>query len=167
MNVQWPVVGVPFCAWDKVAFRIGRRPGWWVEAGLVGGAGVDRRLHFVVDGEDGIFGDVGAFGGDFALVVEDFGALDVFAFDDGECFHDVFDGVARRGEHPAELSAIGSPFTRRTQIKMEVGCIQLAPHQKPTLLIPTKRRARVIAVQCERFQVPCGVRQFENASDYT
>ena len=41
-------------------------------------------LHFVVDGEDGVFGDVGAWCGAFALVVEDFGAFDVFAFDDGE-----------------------------------------------------------------------------------
>ncbi len=44
---------------------------WGIEAGLVGVAGVDGGLHFVVDGEDGVFGDVGAvFRG-------------VFAFDDG------------------------------------------------------------------------------------
>ena len=66
---------------------------------MVGGAGVDGGLHGVVDGEDGVFGDVGAGLGDLAGVVGDGGAFDVFAFDDGEGFHDVLDGVARRGEH--------------------------------------------------------------------
>ena len=112
MNVRWPVAAVPFCAWEKVAFRIGWRARWGGESGLVGLAGVDGGLHFVVDGEDGVFGDVGPWCGDCTPVVEDFGTFNVFAFDDGEGFHDVVDGVARGGEHLAELGAIGAPLGR-------------------------------------------------------
>ena len=119
-------------------------------------------LHFVVDVEDGVLGDVGTFSGDFALGVLNFGAGDVFEFDDGEGFHDVVDGVARGGEHLTKLGAVGAPLGRRSQIKMEARGIQLTPQQKPPLLIPAKRRTRASAVQHKRFQVPCRVRQFEN-----
>ena len=148
---------------DEVAFRINWGAGCWIQTGFVGDAGADGFGHGVVDGEDGVFGDVGAGLGDLAIFVGDGGAFDVFAFDDGEGFHDVLDGVARRGEHLAELWAVVAPFFGRAEVQMEVRGIQLAPQQKPTLLIPTKRRPVVTAVQCKWFQVPCRVCQFENA----
>ena len=159
VDVRGPVGFVPLGHGDEVAFGVGGWTGRRVEAGLVGVAGVDRCLHFVVDFEDRVFGDVAAGLDDLAGVVFDFGAGDVFAFDDGEGFHDVLDGVPRRGEHLDEFGAVGAPLLRRAQIQVEVRGIQLAPQQKPTLLIPTKRRARVTAVQRKRFQVPCRVRQ--------
>ncbi len=76
-------------------------PRWRIEAGLVGDAGADGFGHGVVDGEDGVFGDVGAGLGDLAVLVGDGGAFDVFEFYDGEGFHDVLDGVARCAEHLA------------------------------------------------------------------
>ena len=49
-------------------------------------AGVAGAGYLVVDREDRVLGDVGAFGGDFALGVFDFGVFDVFAPDDGKGF---------------------------------------------------------------------------------
>ena len=115
---------------------------------------LDGLLHLVVELKDDQLG---------AIVAVRF---DVFAFDDGEGFHDVLDGVARCGEHFAELRAVVAPFFGRTEVQMKVRGIQLAPQQKPTLLIPPKRRTVVTAVQRKRFQVPRRVCQFENASDY-
>lgn len=81
-----PVVCRPLGHGEEVAFRVGGGAGGWVEFGLVGLAGVDGLLHFVVDGEDRLFGDVSAFLNDFAFGVLDSRAGDVFAFDDGEGF---------------------------------------------------------------------------------
>ncbi len=91
MYVRRPVFGVPFGGGNKVAIIVGGWAGRWVYLGLVGFAGFDGGLHLVVDVEDGEFGAVVAVG------------FDVFLFDDGEGFHDVFDGVPRRGEHVDEL----------------------------------------------------------------
>ncbi len=104
------------------------------------GRGADGFGHGVVDGEDGVFGDVGAGLGDLAILVGDGGAFDVFAFDDGKGFHHVLDGVARCGEHLAELWAVVAPFFGPAEVQMKVRRIQLAPQQKPTLLFPTKGR---------------------------
>lgn len=46
--------------------------------------------HFAVDFEDGVFGDVAALLDDFSALALDLGACDVFPFDDGECFHDLY-----------------------------------------------------------------------------
>lgn len=102
---------------------------------MVGDANADGFGHGVVGGVDGVFGDVGAGLGDLAVLVRDRGALDVFAFDDGEGFHDVLDGVARCGEHLAEQWAFVAPFFGHAEIQLKVRGIQLAPQQKPTLFI--------------------------------
>ena len=94
----------------------------------------------VVDFEDGVFRDKTSGLGDFAGLVFDLSAADVFALNDGKSFHDVINGVARSGEPFEELKAVGPPLARLCQIEMEVRGIQLAPQQKPTLLIPSKRR---------------------------
>ena len=74
MNVNW--LAAPVFHGDEVAFRIGRRAWWRIQSGLVGDAGADGFGHGVVDGEDGVFGDVGAGLGDLAGVVEDGGGGD-------------------------------------------------------------------------------------------
>ena len=103
MNVRGPVGGVPVGGGDEISFGVAWGGRWGMEFGRAGLAGFDGPLHFVVDGADGVFGDVGAFLDDFAGVVGDFGAFDVFAFDYGEGVHVVVDRVARGGEHRAEL----------------------------------------------------------------
>ena len=115
---------------------------------------LDGLLHLVVELKDDQLG---------AIVAVRF---DVFAFDDGEGFHDVLDGVAWRGEHFAELWAVVAPFFGTPEVQMEVRGIQLAPQQKPTLLIPAKRRPVVTAVRRKCFQVPRRIRQFENPIAY-
>ena len=50
----------------EITFGVGWWTGRWVETGLVGLAGTDGFGHFVVDFEDGLFGDVAALLGDFA-----------------------------------------------------------------------------------------------------
>ena len=82
-------------------------------------------LHLVVEVKDDQLGAVVAV------------AFDVFAFDDGEGFHDVLDGVARRGEHLAELWAVVAPFFGLAEVQMKVGGIQLATQQKRPHLMPT------------------------------
>ena len=97
--MAWPVSIIPFGHGDEVAVGVGWWAGGGVELGLVGDAGFDGGLHLVVDGEDGVFGDEGSFLSDFPFFVFDLGALDVFAFDDGEGFHDVFDRMSRGRKH--------------------------------------------------------------------
>src|SRR5690349_8901648 len=46
---------------------------------------------------------------------------------------------------------------------MEEGGVQLAPQQKPALLVPTERRATPAAVLRERLQVPRRVGQFQHS----
>jgi len=136
--VRWPVVFPHSAIGMKLPSASVGGPGGGF--GLVGLAGVDGFGHFVVNFEDGFFGDVAAFFGDFAFVVFDFGTFDVFTFDDGKGFHDVFDGVAWEASRGAR--AIGAPLIRRTQIEMKVRGIQFAPQQKPTILIPTEQVAK-------------------------
>jgi hypothetical protein len=108
--------------WDPTGTWAGRGK----EAGLVGDAGADGFGHGVVDGEDGVFGDVGAGLGVVAILVGDAGAFDVFAFDDGKSFHDVLDRVARRGNIScsrglSELPGSANPDTdgsRRLKVEM-------------------------------------------------
>lgn len=103
MNMLRPVVGVPLVHGDEVAGGVGGWAGGWVEEGLVGLAGVDGLLHRVVDFKDYLLGPV--------LAV----LLFVLPLDDGECFHDVVDGVPRRGEHLSELRAVRAPLAWRPQ----------------------------------------------------
>ena len=50
-------------------------------------------------------------------------------------------------------------------VEMEKGGVEFATEQKAPGFIPTKRRAIESAVLRERFQVPGGVGQFENAGE--
>lgn len=99
-------------------------------------AGADGVGHGVVDGEDGFFGDVGAGLGDFAGLVFDFGAGDVFAADDGKGVEDVGGVVAVEA------------------VEVEEGGGEFRAEQEATLLVPAERRPVVAAVPRERLTIP-------------
>jgi len=152
------VGGVDLAVAQEVAVFIG----WWawggVEGGLVGDAGDDGLLHRVVDFEDPVFGSVVAVGGF------------VFAFDDGECFHDEGHGVAGGGERFFEggklfgrfvadgsisnTSGLPSALFVGGQVEVEERGIKFATNLKPPLFIPTKRRAIPATVIRKLSEIP-------------
>jgi len=72
-----PVIFVPLINRDEVAFFVAGRAGKGIKSGAVFCVGGEVMGHLVVDFQDAEFGAVSA------IIPE------VFAFDDGESFHDV------------------------------------------------------------------------------
>ena len=49
------------------------------------------------------------------------------------------------------------------QVEVEEGGVQLAAEEEAAVFVPAERRAVPAAVRCEGFEVPGGVRQFEDS----
>lgn len=111
----------------------------WMTAAYISGRRVKAGLigltadHGVVDFENGVLGAIAAMRG-FIL-----------AFDNRESVHDV--------GHVIAVNAV----------EMEKCGVEFAAEQKAPGFIPAEGRAIESAVLRERFQVPSGVGQFENA----
>jgi hypothetical protein len=86
MYVLWPVVRIPLLLRNEAAVFIAGRTGRWIECGAIFCVGGETLGHLVVDFQDAELGAVSA------IIPE------VFAFDDGEGFHDVFYSMAGSGE---------------------------------------------------------------------
>jgi len=82
----WPVVFIPFIHRDEVAFCIAGRTGRGIECGAIFCVGGKAVGHLVVDFQDATLGAVSA------IIPE------IFTFNDGESFHDVFYCMAGSGE---------------------------------------------------------------------
>ena len=107
-----------------------------VKPSLIGLTGSHGLLHGVVHVQNGVLGAITAMRG-FIL-----------AFDNRESVHDV--------GHVVAFNAV----------EMEKGGVEFAAEQKAPGFIPAEGRAIESAVLRERFQVPSGVGQFENAGQY-
>lgn len=92
--------------------------------------------HLVVHGEDGVFGAVGAMRGF------------VFAFDDGEGFHDVVHIIA------VDL------------VEVEGECIEFAAHEEAALVVPDEGRTIIADILREGLQIPPGVGEFWHTKRY-
>lgn len=92
MYVLWPVIYVPLLHRDEAAVFIARGTGRGIEGRAIYCICCEAVGHLIVDFQDAALGAV------FSIL------LFVFAFDDGESFHDVFYSMAGSGEVRGEMA---------------------------------------------------------------
>ena len=99
----------------------------------------------------------------------------VLAADDWEGIHNVYDGVAGRGEATFEVREVFGRFVARTtvgaagrapvailfgrEIQVEEGGVQFTAEQEATVVVNAERRAIPATVHCEWLEVPSGCRR--------